>query len=170
MPQLKSKLIQKCKKETYATLKLILLHCVLPWCLNLFFKASSSMFGVRLCAEEILRIEWRCSSVRQLLCVGLFNFITEKSCSHRYVLPNRDHLSNLSTQLGHCVRDETWKLCSTNRVILRLECVATLEFDQLHLEVGWCAFHIGPRRKYEDMYCGIIWDMVILMTNFIELC
>ena len=88
MPQLKSKLIQKCKKETYATLKLSFLHWDLPWCLNLFFDASSSMFGVRLCAEEILRIEWRCSSVTQLLCVGLFNFITEKSCSHRYVLPN----------------------------------------------------------------------------------
>ena len=55
---------------------------------HLFFDASSSMFGVRLWAEEILRIEWRCSSVRQLLCDVLFNFITEKSCSHRYVLPN----------------------------------------------------------------------------------
>ena len=63
---------------------------------------------------------------------------------------HREHLSNLSTQLGHCVRDETWKLCSTNRVILRLECVATLEFDQLHLEVGWCGFHVNCKRITEQ--------------------
>ena len=42
MPQLKSKHIQKCKNETYATLKLSLLHCDLPWCLNQILDISSS--------------------------------------------------------------------------------------------------------------------------------
>ena len=46
------------------------------------------MSGVRLWAEEILRIEWRCSSVRRVLCEVLFIFIKENSCSHKYVLPN----------------------------------------------------------------------------------
>ena len=38
MPQLKSKHIQKCKNETYATLKL----SYLPWCLNQIIDISSS--------------------------------------------------------------------------------------------------------------------------------
>ena len=46
------------------------------------------MSGVRIWAEEILRIEWRCSSVRRVLCEVLFIFIKENSCSHKYVLPN----------------------------------------------------------------------------------
>ena len=46
------------------------------------------MSGVRLWAEEILRIEWRRSSVRRVLCEVLFIFIKENSCSHKYVLPN----------------------------------------------------------------------------------
>ena len=50
------------------------------------------MFGVRLWAEDILRIEWRCSSVSRLLCDVLFIFIKEKSCLHRYVLPNIERI------------------------------------------------------------------------------
>lgn len=60
------------------------------WCP--IFSTSSSMFGVRLWAEEILRIEWRCSAVSRLLCDVLFKFIKENSCSHRYVLPNIDNV------------------------------------------------------------------------------
>lgn len=56
------------------------------WCV--IFCTNSSMFGVRLWAEENLRTESRCLSVRRLLCDVLFNFIKEKSCSHKYVLPN----------------------------------------------------------------------------------
>ena len=50
------------------------------WCL--IFCTTSSMLGVRLWAEEILRTEWRCSSVRRLLCDVLFSFIKENSYTY----------------------------------------------------------------------------------------
>ena len=57
---------------------------------------------------------------------------------------HREHLSSLGTQLGHCVWMKHGN-CAVPRVILCLECVATLEFNQLHLEVGWGAFHINGK-------------------------
>ena len=63
-------------------------HWSRPDTWHLFLDASSSMSWVRLWAEETLRTEWRCLSVRRLLCGVLFIFIKEKSCSHRYVLLN----------------------------------------------------------------------------------
>ena len=63
-------------------------HWSKPDTRHLFFDASPSMSGVRLRDEEIFRIEWRCSSVRRLLCDVLFILIQENNCSHRYVLPN----------------------------------------------------------------------------------
>ena len=63
-------------------------HWSKPDTRHLFFGASPSMSGVWLRAEEFFRIEWRCSSVRRLLCDVLFIFIKENSWSYRYVLPN----------------------------------------------------------------------------------
>lgn len=59
---------------------------------HLFLDASSSVSGFRLWAEEILRIQRRCSSVRRLLWDVLVIFIEEKSFSHRLVLPNMDSI------------------------------------------------------------------------------
>jgi len=59
--------------------------------------SSTSMSGVRLWAEEILRIEWRCSSVRRVVCEVVV--IKENSCSHRYVLPHRE-VSSLGGSWG----------------------------------------------------------------------
>lgn len=51
--------------------------------------------------------------------------------------------SSLGAQLGDCVGDKTWKLCSTHRLIFCPQCVTILELSQLHLEVWWWTFHIS---------------------------
>ena len=66
------------------------------------------MFGVRFCAVETRKMEWRCASVRRLLCGFLLIFITQKNCSHRYVLPNMQSIWESCRQ--SCCRDEAWKL------------------------------------------------------------
>jgi len=74
----------KCVKSRFAAL-----WCSLVWARHLVshLRYKFIMSGVRLWAEKILRIEWRCSSVRRVLCEVVF--IKENSCSHRYVLPHR---------------------------------------------------------------------------------
>lgn len=107
------------------------------WCL--IFCTSSSKFGVRLWAEEILRIEWRCWSVRWLLSDVFFSFIKElftQVCAAKH----RECLSCLDAQLWHCVRYEMYKLSS----------IIALELNQLHLEVWWCAFHVNCKRIAEQ--------------------
>lgn len=74
---------------------LLLCNFVRGGCLTSFLAASSSVFGVRIWAVETVRMEWRCASVGRLLCDVLFIFITEKSCSHTYVLTNTESLSSL---------------------------------------------------------------------------
>lgn len=56
----------------------------------------------------------------------------------------------MGAELGHCVRDELWKLCSAHSVILCLQRVTTLEFNQFHLEVGWCVFNINYKQITEQ--------------------
>ena len=58
------------------------------WCL--ISCTRSSTFGVRVWADETLKIEWMCSSTRRRLSDVLFSSVRENSCSHRYVLPNID--------------------------------------------------------------------------------
>lgn len=54
---------------------------------------------------------------------------------HTCAAKHKEHLSNLEARLGHCVGDETLKLCSAHRLIFCPQCVTTLEDIQLHLEV-----------------------------------
>ena len=66
----------------------------------------------------------------------------EQMFTQVYAAKHRERLSSLGAQMGHCVGDETWKLCSAHRLIFCLKCVTTLELSQFHLEVWWCAFHV----------------------------
>lgn len=77
---------------------------------QLFFDAWPSMSGVRLWSEEILRIEWRCSSVRLLLC-DVCSPTSKRCCSYWYLLP--EHRESIwGAWVWTCIGDQMWKLCS----------------------------------------------------------
>ena len=64
---------------------------------------------------------------------------------------HRQRASNLGAQLWHCVGDETSKLSSAHGLIFCLQCVITLELNQLHLEICWCALHVNCKRIAEQL-------------------
>lgn len=86
---------------------------------HLFLDASSSMSGLRLRAEEILRIDPKSSSIRSLLWDVLVIFIQENSCSHRSVLPNMENIWAAWVRGGGTVSGiKCWNLCSAHSITL----------------------------------------------------
>ena len=94
--------------------------------------------------EEILRIEWRRSSVRRVLCEVLFIFIKENSCSHKYVLPNIESV--------WASWERRWGIVSGMKrgnsaapTDSHFDFIVSLHWSSIssHLQVWWCAFHVS---------------------------
>lgn len=72
-------------------------------------------------------------------CGGFCSSSLQRKAAHTGMcFQHAEHLSGMKAELRHGFREEAWKLCSAHRVILCLECVITLEVNQLHLDVHRC--------------------------------
>lgn len=91
-------------------------HLSVPETWRIILNTSSSIFGFRLWAEEILRIEWRCSSVKPVLRYVLFvvceQLFTQAGAAKHWGCE----------QLGHHVGYKRWKKNHPQCHILPLVC------------------------------------------------
>jgi len=111
------------------------------------------MFGVRVWAEETLRFEWKCSSVKRFLCDLLFSCIKENRCLHRYVLPNTESVWAAVAKIGI----EVCNLSCACKNVFCLRCVITLELNQFHLYVWRCALYNNCGWVTAQLVC---WDCI----------
>ena len=93
---------------------------------HLFNLSSGDSFW----AVAIFITSFRCLCVRQLRTSDVFIFITEKACSHKYVVPNIQSVLPEAVSIGYC----GGKDCNSVVILQRR---ATLQFYQFHLDRLW---------------------------------
>ena len=127
---------------------------------HLLLDASSSMSELRLWAEETSQHRAKVIHQSNVSCEMFWSSSSRRKVAHidKCCQTWRAIWAAWVRNWGMCVRDEVCSLCGAFSIILWHQRIITLKFNQLHLEVGWCFFHIkceGITKQFKPTFLGI---------------